>query len=272
MDNGGATFGGVSYASIGLLLLKENISLLPETIQTEEELDGLDGSIDIEVRYAPRLIEHEVMLLAADEAEYQMRLQQIAKLLNARTGVKPLIRDRMTGKRFMAKYNGRIPIEKIASLGQFTIPYKAFFPFSESVSDSASTFAYGQGYSYGMGLRYGDAYSFEVSASPANISVYHAGTYEAFPVILLAGSGSNITIANETTGESLTINQTMTGSDVMEIDCAPLEQTVRKNGVSSFNGVSGKFPRLVEGDNNITITGTGLDLTVSFIFRHTYLY
>jgi phage-related protein len=272
MDNGGATFGGVSYASVGLLLLKENISLLPETVQTEEELDGLDGSIDIEVRYAPRLIEHEVMLLAVDEAEYQTRLQQIAKLLNARTGVKPLIRDRMTGKRWMAKYNGRIPIEKIASLGQFTIPYKAFCPFAESVTDSTTPLAYGQGYSYGMGLRYGGPAVFPVAASPTSLIVYQAGTHEAYPVIRLAGSGSNITISNTTTGETLTINQTISGSDVIEINCAPLEQAVRKNGNSSLNGVSGKFPRLAEGDNSITISGTGLDMTVSFIFRHTYLY
>lgn len=274
MDNGGATFGGVSYASLGLQLLKEHISLLPETVQDEEELPGLDGTIDVETRYGPRTIEHEVMMLAADEGEYQFRLQQIAKVFNARAGVKPLVRDRAPGKRYMAKYNGRIPIEKIASIGQFTLPFKAFYPFAESVTDTSTRLAYGQGYTYGMGLHYGMSgqYSFAVNSSPTTRSIYHAGTHEAYPIIRLVGSCSNLTLTNTTTGETLQLNMPIPSNSTVEINCAPLEQSVTRNGVLSLNGVLGTFPRLVEGNNNITISGTSLNLTVSFIFRHTYLY
>ncbi|MEK3882429.1 phage tail domain-containing protein [Paenibacillus sp. PL2-23] len=272
MDNGGATFGGVSFASLGLLLTRANIPLLPETIQTEEELEGLDGTVDVETRYGPRLIELEVSLITEDEASYQIALQQMAKVFNARAGVRPLILDRMTGKRWMCKYNGRIPIDKIASLGEFTLPFKAFFPFSESVTDSMTQLEYGLGYSYGMGLRYETPPAFSVTTSPTLRTLYHAGTHETYPVIRLVGAGSNITVSNTTTGETLTLNLNMVAGDVLEINCAPLEQTIQKNGSSALSGVNGTFPRLVEGDNNISISGAGLNMTVSFIFRHTYLY
>ncbi|MGI2294182.1 phage tail domain-containing protein [Paenibacillus sp. GXUN7292] len=272
MDNGGATFGGVSFASLGLLLTKAHIPLLPETVQTEEELDGLDGLVDVETKYGPRLIELEVSLITEDETEYQIALQRIAKIFNARAGIKPLVLDRMTGKQWLCKYNGRIPIEKVGSIGEFTLPFKTFFPFSESVTDSVTQLEYGQGYSYGMGLQYAGLATFNVTSSPTDLTVNHAGTHEAYPLIRLVGSGTNIIITNTTTGESLSINQVMSASDVLEIDCRPLEQMVRKNGISSFNGVLGTFPRLVEGVNIITITATGAKLTVSFVFRHTYLY
>jgi predicted phage tail component-like protein len=273
IDNGGATFGGVAFSSLGLLVTKANIPILPETRQTEEEIPGLDGTIDQNTEYGTRTIELEVMMLASNETEFQIRLQQIAKVFNARAGVKPLILDRMTGKRWMCKYNGQLPLDKIASLGTFTLPFKAFFPFSESVLDTSTPIAYGQGYTYGMGFRYGGSnYSFPVTSSPKTFTVYHAGTYEAYPVIRLTGSASNITIRNDTTGEQCTLAVTMAAGDVVEVRCAPLEQSVTKNGVDITRVHSGVFPRLVEGDNSITITATVPNLTVAFIFRHTYLY
>ncbi|MBB6689904.1 phage tail family protein [Cohnella xylanilytica] len=273
IDNGGATFGGVAFSSLGLLVTKANIPLLPETRQSEEEIPGLDGTIDLLTEYGPRMIELEVTMLASDETDYQIRLQKIAKVFNARAGVKPLILDRMTGKRWMCKYNGQIPIEKMATLGTFTLPFKAFFPFSESVTDTGTPIAYGQGYTYGMGFRYGGGrYSFLVTSSPKALVVYHAGTHEAYPVIRLTGSGSNITIRNETTGEQCTLSVIMAAGDVVEVRCAPLEQVVIRNGTDITRAHSGIFPRLVEGDNNISITATAPSLTVAFIFRHTYLY
>ncbi|RJE90671.1 phage tail family protein [Paenibacillus sp. 1011MAR3C5] len=271
-DNGGASYGGVSFASLGLLVTGVNLPLLPETIQEEESLPGLDGSLDMEMRYGPRMIEVTVELLTKDESEYQAALQRLAKVFNARLGSKPLVLDRMPGKRWMAKYNGTISIEKIASLGSFTLPFKAFYPFSESVLESHQMLEYGQNYLFGMGLRYGDTYSFGVTTSPKSQLIYHAGTHEAFPVIRMRGSGSNIKITNTATSESLTINTVMTANDVVEINCAPLEQTILKNGISAVSGATGKFPRLIEGENKITISATGANLTVDFIFRHTYLY
>ncbi|WP_308637724.1 phage tail family protein [Paenibacillus silvisoli] len=271
-DNGGATYDGVGFASVGLKLLKTNIPLLPDTRQVEVELPGVDGVLDMGMEYGPRLIELDVMMQASSESHYEERLQMLAKLFNAKSGAKALILDRAPGKRWMCKFNGSIGIEKLMQLGTFTLPLKAFYPFAESVGDTLTPLRYGQGYHYGMGLRIGDMYSFPVASSPKSLAVRHAGTHEAYPLIRLTGSGSNITITNQTTGESCTLALSMAGGDVVEIDCSPMAQTVKKNGANAIGAQSGKFPRLVDGDNNITITAIGVNLTVAFIFRHTYLY
>ncbi|MFC4103595.1 phage tail family protein [Paenibacillus xanthanilyticus] len=272
MDNGGATFGGVSFASLGLRVVKADIPLLPDTRQAEEELPGYDGALDIETEYGPRTIELEVALVAADEGEYQARLAQIAKVFNARAGVKPLVLDRAPGKRWICKYNGSISVEKIAQFGTFTLPFKAFNPFSESVNDTTAPLEFGQGYTFGMGLRLGDAYSFSVTSSPTTVNVYHAGTHEAYPVIRISGAASNVSLTNNTTGQTFAYNAALASGDVLEIDCAPLAQSVRKDGTNAAHNFTGRFPKLVEGDNSITITAAGANLTVAFIFRHTYLY
>ncbi|SEM81962.1 phage tail family protein [Paenibacillus sp. OV219] len=272
VDNDGATFDGISFASLGLKLVKSNIPLLPETRQTEAEIPGLDGSLDMGAEYGPRLIELEVILQESSEIQYQNKLQQLAKLFNARAGAKSLVLDRMPGKRWLCKYNGSIGIEKLLQLGSFTLPLKAFSPFSESVHHTTYPLRYGQGYTYGMGLRRGSQYSFAVKSSPQLITVHHAGTHEAYPVITITGSASNLTITNTTTGESCSVNVTLGPTDVLELNCAPMEQTAKKNGINVLGLFSGRFPKLIEGLNSLTITATSPNMTVAFRFRHTYLY
>lgn len=268
--NGGATIGGVSFASLGLTLLKANVPLLPEVRQYEEEIPGMDGLLDLGTEYGPRPIELDVEFSADNETEYQTRLSNIAKVFNPKRGAQPLVLDRMLGKMYYVKYNGTISIEKIATLGTFTIPLKAFDPFAYSVTDTTVPLALGQGYSLGMGLRLGDAYSFTVKASPTVLKVYHAGNHEAKPLIRLTGTGSNITIANDTTQEAFSVNLTLKSTDVLEIDCA--KSKIRLNGQNAFYAFSGLFPKLAEGENSFTITATSPNLTVAFVFRHTYLY
>lgn len=270
-DNGGATIGGVTFTSLGLIVLKTNIPLMPETRQVEEEIPGKDGSIDMETTFGPRVIEIDVQLTVTDgEQAYQIALQNIAKTFNPRKGVQSLILDRMTGKRWLVKYNGTIPIEKIAQIGVFTIPFKAFYPFAESVNVSTAPLTLDDGYVIGMGLRLDDTYTHTVNTSPKTVSVYHAGTYDVKPIIRITGAGTNISVTNDTTAEGLTWTGTLGAADVLEIDCTKC--TVTKNGVNAYSGFSGTFPKLTEGDNSITIAGTSLNCGVSFVFRHTYLY
>lgn len=268
---GGGTIGGVTFASLGLLLTKADVPLLPDTRQTEEEIPGMDGTLDMETTYGPRLINLTFQLVAASEGEYQIRLQQIASVFNARAGIKELVLDRISGKRWMVKYNGSISVDKIAQLGTFTVPLKAFYPFAESVKDTTVAPTLNDGYTLGMGLKLGMSaadYTFAIDSTPKAVTVYNAGTYDAKPIIRVTGPASSVTIKNETTGETLTWANTLAAGSVLEIDCN--KSTITLNGGNSFYYFAGVFPRLSPGDNHFTVTAAGA--TVSFVFRHTYLY
>lgn len=281
MDNGGGTLGGKSFASLGLLLLKVNIPLLPETRQVEEELPGLDGTLDMDTTYGPRIIELTFNLIGGQhEADYQYYLQEIARLFNTRAGVQPLILDRAPGKRWLVKYNGTLPVERIATVGTFTAPFKAFFPFSESVTDSATPLRIGQGYSIGQGLRLGGtAYSFQLDGPSKAFAVRNNGTHDAKPVIRVTGAASNITIRNATTGEEMVWAGTMAAGDKLEIDCGRYDPakryalpSIKKNGVNAYAQFAGIYLRLAPGDNNIVVLSSSPAATIEFLYRHTYLY
>ncbi|MDP5274357.1 phage tail domain-containing protein [Chengkuizengella axinellae] len=269
-ENGGGTIGGVPFKNLGLKLTKANIPLLPEIKSTEEEIPGLEGVIDLETKYGARLIELTFILVETDEVLYQVALQNIAKVMNIKIGLQPLVLDRAGGKRWMVKVNGNIPIEKLAQMGEFTVPFKAPFPFAESVTDTMEEIDLNDGYMLGMNYRLDmspESYIFDVIDSNT-FDVFHAGNHEVDPVIKISGTGSEITLTNDTTAQGLHWSGTLNGT--LEIDCK--KKRIKFNDQNAFYDFSGTYPKLIEGDNSITITGTSLNCEVSFIFRHTYLY
>lgn len=275
---GGAMYDGVAFSDVGLLVTKVNIPLLPEVTITEEEIDGYDGTVDVDEQYGPRLIELTVALITESEAEYQARLQQLAALFNAKKRSRPLILARTPGKRWMCRYNGRIPIEKVATIGEFTIPLKAYMPFAESVTTSTEPLRLGQGYMLGQGLQLTNgATKFTITVSPTNVTVSNLGTYKAYPKLTVKPSANiaGMSIANTTTGETLTVITSIAANSTLIIDCAPLEQACWLNGELTYGIVDGDYIRIDPGENELTVTMTGggtINLTLDVEFRHTYLY
>jgi phage-related protein len=269
--SGGANIGGYSFASLGIKLLSSNIPILPETRQQEDDLPGLDGSLDLGTEYGPRQIELEVFVKADSKTELHSKLAKIASIFSPRRGIQPLVITPQTGKLFYVKFNGSLSLEKIGSMnGKFTIPLKAFDPFAYSVNDTSEPIRLGQGYTLGQGLRLGDSYTFEAKQASTNFSVYHAGTHEAKPLIRVTGTGSNLVLTNDSTEEGLIVDLTLLQGDILEIDCKL--NRIAINGSNAFYAFSGVYPKLVEGENIFTLTSSNPNLQIEFIFRHTYLY
>jgi len=87
----------------------------------------------------------------------------------------------------------------------------------------------------------------------------------------LSGAGTNWTITNNTTGKSLVLARSITGTDYVEIDGA--NNTVLLNGVTSvFNDFSGDFFVLDPGINSITTSVTGGDVTTAIHIYHRDAY
>jgi phage-related protein len=270
--SGGANIGGYTFASLGIKLLSSNIPILPETRQQEDEIPGLDGSLDLGTEYGPRQIELDVFVKADSKTELHSKLAKLASIFSPRRGIQPLVITPQTGKLFYVKFNGSLPLEKIGSMnGKFTIPLKAFDPFAYSVNDTSEPLKLGQGYTLGQGLRLGEKYTVEAKQPVTTFSVYHAGTHEAKPLIRITGTaGGNLILTNDTTEEGLKVDLALQQGDVLEIDCK--YQRIKLNGSNTFYAFSGVYPKLVEGGNNFTLTADNPNLNIEFIFRHTYLY
>lgn len=269
--SGGGNIGGKSFASLGLLLTKADIPILPETRQIEDEIPNKHGTIDLQTTFNARMIELTFELIEDFEIDYHVRLSEIASAFNPLKGQQILVLERNAGKQYQVKYNGSLSIEKIAQLGEFTIPLKAFNPFPESYHDADDLLELTDGYTLGMGYELTDSSlkRFNVTSSPTTFTVKHFGNHVTKPFITLNGGGSNITVTNNTTGESFTFNDDL-AYGFLDIDCE--NYTARLNSLNVFHLLDGDFPVLVEGDNEFTVTSTTPNFTINFDFKHTYLY
>ncbi len=272
--SGGGNIGGKSFASLGLLLTKADVPLLPSVRQVEEQIPGHNGTIDLETNFGARQIELTFDFFAATEGEYQTKLAEVAGAFNPLKGQQTLVLDRSPGKQYSVKFNGNIPIEKLATIGEFTVPLKAFDPMPESVIDSLNDPDLSDGITLGMGYDVNEEPTrYSVTSSTETFSVDHNGNADVYPLIRITGTSgteADLTIANDTTSEAMQISAALADGDVLEIDCNA--KTVRSNDGNIFDKFSGVYPKLVEGANSFTVTADIPDLTIEFIFRHRYLY
>ncbi|MDF2650335.1 MAG: hypothetical protein K0Q73_6140 [Paenibacillus sp.] len=266
---------GVEYTfeQFGLALLKHNIPPNPEKEDFTLQIPGRPGKVRMGAQYKERSFSLECIIMANDTTfDYHIKVAAIAELLDSIDGPQYWIFGDIPGKRFSAEYTGSQSLEKMIFDGRLTIPLVCYFPFTESITDISNGWSYGDGYTYGMGLRHGDEYSHQLTSSPSTFKIYHAGGVPIPPKIRITGQFTNLSI-NDGRGNILTLTRVNGASDVVEIDCE--ESTVylndNQNIYSQSNGV---FFMLPKGETTFTVTGSGaINCNIAFTpFRHRYIY
>jgi len=116
-----------------------------------------------------------------------------------------------------------------------------------------------------------------ISTSPYNFELYNHGNYESKIIIGLEGTGTNITVINNTNGESFTISSLSSENILINGEMGQISDSQISNGIISTPTIlktskfSGDFINLNSGINNFTITGNGLSLNAKFLYRYTYI-
>ena len=85
------------------------------------------------------------------------------------------------------------------------------------------------------------------------------GNADAYPVIIVVGTCSGISVTNLTTGETIAVNVALGDADELVIDCRPATCGVYLNGVPNIGlKTSPGWMRCVPGDNQITFSRNSL--------------
>jgi phage-related protein len=100
---------------------------------------------------------------------------------------------------------------------------------------------------------------------PTTLNIYNPGRYVK-PLIRITGALTNISFTAN--GKTLTYGAA-SASGTIDIDCSKPQAIKGTENVN--NDVSGDYIEFINGDNQLQITGTGLNCTVSLIFRYLYL-
>lgn len=248
----------------------KNRPILPEPKIIVDEIAGQDGDYDYSdsnpdnrTKYKSRPHEIEFSLKEQDPALVRIKAHEIASWLAC--GEQQLIYDDETAVFYLARVANKLDLEnQIVSIKQFTIQWKCR-PFGFSVVDSTQQIQFGQGLMLGYGYKLDMVpLVFNITGATA-LNVYNPGRYVK-PLIRITGAFTNISF----TANSKTLTYGVaSASGTIDIDCD--KQQAVKGTANVNNNVTGNYIEFINGDNSLQITGTGLNCTVSLIFRYLYL-
>lgn len=175
-----------------------------------------------------------------------------------------IVRDIEPDKFYMVKLSAPLLPQRLEEEGNFTLPLVANYPYKQFIvqSDEVSwesdipiisdiTWLYGL-----------DALEIK---EPQTIEVHNDGTLIVRPKILISGSAESLTLTLN--GESFSFGKI---THPIEIDVE--KYLVKVNGIESLSAMTGKLDKFyfLPGLNQIGITGSNLNLTMTIQFRNQY--
>lgn len=267
----GLTFNGKHCKNFGLHMKTINRPILPEPKIIVEEIPGADGEIDFteanplnRTLYKPRI--HEIQLSLIDTNFYRIRSRahEIAAWLAC--GEKQLVYDDEPTVFYLARVSNKLDIaQQLTKLHQFTVQFKCR-PFAYSFHSAEQPLQFDGSWGFGYGYKFSaDAATYTITG-PKTLSVYNPGTY-AKPLIRVSGSFTTLSF---TFGSKVLSCNSAVSNGVLEIDFDNKTSVLNSN-TNYLGNMTGNFWEFVHGDNILQIGGTGLNCTVSLIFKYLYL-
>jgi len=217
-----------SYINFGLTMLSKKRIVLPESADEYIDIPGRDGSILFPGALKDRIEEIEFTMPSNTLPELRKLSRRVAAWLYSPMW-EALIFDDEPDLYYMAKVANQLDLEQTVAVGRFSVQFR-YNPVALSIT--------------------GDAWQQAVSAGTTYI-ITNNGTYKALPVI-------TITASSQITGFSLTVEDktlayagTLEAGQNLVIDCQKYQAT--KAGASAMKDISGNFPVLYTGDNDVSI-------------------
>lgn len=271
------TFGSVTIGaySSGYLIDKLKGFDFPEVNVDVADRGQYHGARLNSYSYGERLFTINGSIYGTSASNLETKRQALQKALDLHGGVQTMT---LTTRGSLALQAEVIAIAKFGveykkgsmSFCDFMIQLVAPYPFLLSQvlnSEEVEPFSGG-----GFAIPFAIPFSMGVGGS-GTTTVTNDGNARAFPIITINGPIENPSIQNSTTGETCSLNYTLsTSTDYIEIDT--YNRTVMLNGVTNLRQYfSGDWITLASGDNSIKLTGssTGADTGAIFSYRDHYL-
>lgn len=263
---------GVGIRGLNLYLLKDHEHpLITGTRDRIITIPGLPGAYDYGADLEPISFNLPIGFIRKGREDIQRTVRIIKDLLIDGQG-KPKTFKLTFGyepdKYYNVRFTGSIPIERLLGrIGQFELPLICFdgHAWSSTRSDEVAwgseviTFE-SDVYNFGHS---GDGAKTFIIPGSTNITVSGANVQ---PIIYLIGTGTNVTLSCG--GRTFSLGSFVNADWLIDLS----EYVVLKNGVNAIHLISGNWIglELIQGDNQIDINGSGLNLDFSVEFQDRY--
>ena len=167
--------------------------------------------------------------------------------------------------------------EEFALLGLTTIGFRAADPYWQDSAESSTTARLGAAFPW---FPFAGSWAQQplvlgLSGIFASLIVDNVGDVDAWPVITAVGPGTDLTVRNDSTGDTTHITGAIAASSTVVIDTRPGRKTVTVDGFNAFgrlDSVSTLWP-LVAGQNRISISFANATVAalVTFTWRNRWL-
>ena len=229
----------------GIKLLTHSISS-PSVRVVTEEIDGRDGYVEVDTAYDGRKIRASFFMHAVDRQDFPLLRNEVFRIFSTKELF--YFHEPNQKRRWLVRSNG-FEIEKYPPrIGTFEIEFSSPSPYAESVKSTSYTF------------------------TTTTFRVFNAGDIDIDPRVLplkitFTGASTNLTITNQTTGDTWQYTGTTQAGDTIILDGV----RALKNGLSIFGNTNRKLITIKPGWNKFIIEGTTGAFTISFDFRFYYL-
>lgn len=263
-------FDDVDVRTLGLLFLAGHSNpLLSGTRDRDTTIAGRNGSLDFGADLDPINFNLPLYINTNNPVHLQAKAREVKDILLDANG-KPRTFKLKFGyepdKYYNVRVTGNIPIERIfARSGRFNLPLICHEGYALSISKNedilwgSEIIVFASDYSMGNTSGGNSSKTF-TSTGTMDIEVIGNNVK---PIIHITGSGTNVTL--NFNGKTMTLGTFTNTTWLIDLD----EYVAIKNGVNGLSSIGGSWltMQLVEGDNIVTVGGTGLNLEVSVEFN-----
>jgi phage-related protein len=259
------TLDGKRPEELGLKLLQEHQHpALPETRDRSVEIPGKHGAYDFGADLGVRPFELPFLVNQFEKVDVQQKVREFTRLLvspNGRPKTVELIFDYEPDKAYTVRYTGSLPIDRLVRMGEFVLPLTAFDPYAYHTT-STEDIIMDSDTSVMSEVLLDSVYSFNV-ASPQTLEVHNFSYYNTYPTIEIKGSFTSLTLSSN--GKSFSFGPQSNKT----IEVSQFETKI--DGVNSLSAMTGESLEFIEGFNDVVITGSNINATITFKFKPRYL-
>ncbi|OLO40321.1 hypothetical protein BTR23_07480 [Alkalihalophilus pseudofirmus] len=260
---------GVTTKELGLRVLRDyEDPSLPQTIDNTVIIPDRHGEYDFGANMGRKEF-YLPIFLESQETRYErdIKIDQLKQILLDSRG-KPryfdLVFEERKDRKYRVRYSGALPVDTLLTHARFTLPLIAFEdPFANFII-SSEEIIWDSDTPFMSDVPLDAHYIYDIT-SPETLTIHNFGTMIAKPIIEIEGSASTITLSAN--GKSFSFDSFSESKIIVD----DYKYTVTKNGENHLFDMTGDFLNLETGANEVTVSGSSLNVKITFKFYAKYL-
>lgn len=264
----GVKFDGRDPKEFGLIFLKDHYH--PHTPEMRSKtliIPGRPGAWDFGSEWGIRTFTLPFAIIEYNKLEMQRKIRAFVAFLldsNGRPREVKLTFDYDNDKYYSVKLAAQISPERFFFAEQFELPLVAHDPFGKSLV-SSDEITMDSDVSIQADIMWDTGLSERTITAPETFIIVNNGTVALRFSYVVEGSGTNVTLSAN--GKIFSLGTFSNKTYEVNGDMF----TVKVNGVTDLTTTSGDFIELLPGSNDITVSGSNLNLTISESLTYKYI-